>query len=103
MKDEHLVLLLQLIENKGSVDSLLKLDLQYSQIADMIAFLLEDKLITLDEEGMRITSDGSSKFAELNEKLGRKKIESWISPQLEYKMEKKDKFDIYLPKDTNFR
>ncbi|MEK0224379.1 winged helix-turn-helix domain-containing protein [Bacillus proteolyticus] len=96
MTEKYIILLLQLVKTNGSVSSLLDLGLEYSQIATYINFLAENDLVTSNDAGkLEITKLGLEKLKKLT------KIENhnlWISPQNEFKIEKRNKFDIYLPK-----
>ncbi|KXY46890.1 winged helix-turn-helix domain-containing protein [Bacillus sp. FSL M7-1020] len=96
MTEKYIILLLQLVKTNGSVSSLLDLGLEYSQIAIYINYLVEENLATSNNDGkLELTELGLEKLKKLT------KIENnnlWISPQNEFKIEKMNKFDIYLPK-----
>ncbi|QWH98164.1 winged helix-turn-helix domain-containing protein [Bacillus mycoides] len=96
MTEKYIILLLQLIKTNGSVSSLLDLGLEYSQIATYINYLVENKLVTSNDAGkLELTKLGLEKLLKLTKV---KNHNLWISPQNEFKIEKMNKFDIYLPK-----
>lgn len=100
IKDENLILLLQIIKTNGKVDSLLKKGLEYSQIAVYLRFAIDNKYANINNGMLSITDEGVDKLASLNASYGRFKQNSWISPLEEYKIEKMNKFDIYLPDEV---
>ncbi|WP_261304008.1 hypothetical protein [Paenibacillus andongensis] len=98
-KSEHLLLLLHIIKNNGNVENLRNHGLDYSQIANMLSNAINDNLAKYDDIEFSLTEEGARKFEELNKLLNRKAYEAMISPQTEYRMDKVDKYEIYLPKD----
>lgn len=104
MKNQHLILLLQIIKNAGSIDSLLDIGYEYSQIANFIVNIKELGLIA-EKDGILCLSDkGREKLEELNQKLKRENFEKWVSPEERSRIEKLKENDIYLPniKKLNF-
>lgn len=98
IKDEFLILLLLIIKTNGKIDSLLKKGLQYSQIVEYLNYAIDNKYAIIDDSGhMHITDEGLGKLKSLNNKYKRYHQDSWISPLDQYRLEKMNKFDIYLP------
>lgn len=101
MNESSVLLLLQLIKNNGSIESLINRGLEYSQIAKLISFIVDEGYASYESNDLHLLKSGVDKLLELNTKFKRTNSDSWISPQDEYKIEKKDKFDIYLPEKFN--
>lgn len=98
MNDEDFILLLQVIKKKGNIENLRKQGYQYSQIAQIINYVLEKGYVLYSNQGLLLSEDGEEILTLFNKKLNRKKSESFISPQKEYLLStKKSIFDIYLP------
>lgn len=95
--NEHLVLLLQLVKRNGNIESLHNQGYQYSEIAQLLNLVIDDKLAYYTEEGLTLSSKGESLLLELNKNLQRKNSEAMISPQTEYLINKISRYDIYLP------
>lgn len=92
-----MILLLQIIKTNGTVSSLLKTGLAYSQIARSISTLIEEGLCTHGNELLELTAEGRLKLSQLNEKYKRFGPSGWISPKLEHEISAIDKFDIFVP------
>lgn len=103
MTDAHLILLLQLIKNNGSIDSLVNLGLEYSQIANLIMQVKEEGYIALKDGILTITNAGIEKLDLLNKKLNRKFSESWISPYEQYRIKQIAKSEVYIPNKRRLR
>lgn len=98
MKNEDLILLLQLIKKNGNIDNMIKQGYQYSQVAKFISHLIENNYVVFTDERILLSVKGDELLKSLNKKFQRKNSESFISPQLEYKLDvKKNIYDIYLP------
>jgi len=97
MKEQYLILLLQIIKNNGKIDSLIKAGFEYSQVANFINSVKNDGFVE-DKNGLLIVSPiGLKKLDELNKKFRRKNADGWISPQEEYRSIKLSKNEIYVP------
>ena len=90
--------LLHSIQHRLGSDVLLDLGLEYYQIAKLISNLLQKNLIIDSEEGLKLTDDGLQELERLNKHIYPENSKSWLLPDEEYRVEKIDKFDIYLPK-----
>lgn len=100
--DDEIVLLLQLVQRNGKIENLTKQGFQYSQVAEMITFVVESKFVEFSSQGMYLTVAGKDVLASYNKKLDRKYAETIISPQKEYKLDKQNCiYDIYLPSNIN--
>lgn len=98
-KKTYIYRLLFIIDKRISIDILLKAGLEYSQIALMLRDLFEQKLIIEDDEnGIILTDEGKKKLEELNKTFSIGNVYKWILPFDDYRVDKFDKFDIYLPK-----
>lgn len=98
IKNEELILLLQLVKKNGNIDIMIKQGYQYSQIAEFISILIKNDYAVFTEQGISLSVQGDELLNLLNKKNQRKYSESLISPQIEYKLDvKKGIYDIYLP------
>ncbi|GEC88146.1 hypothetical protein [Brevibacillus brevis] len=97
VKDSVMILILQLVKNNGSVDRLLNLGLEYSQIARCLSFIKEEGFAEGTESGLVLSEKGKAKLKELNKKFDRSKSAEWISPLDEFKLDKVGIYEIYLP------
>lgn len=97
IKEEYLIVLLQIIKANGRIDSLLKKGLEYSQIVVYLQCAIDSKYAKIDNGILSITDEGLNKLASLNIRYNRYRQNSWISPLEQYRIEKLNKFDIYLP------
>lgn len=97
MSKTNIILLLQLIYAGGDVNSLLQRGLQFSQIAALITQAEEKKYILEKENELKLTDLG---LIEMRKELPSNKIRKdggWISPLDEYRVEKLDVYEVYLP------
>lgn len=105
LKIEELILLLQLIKKNGNIDNMIKQGYQYSQVAKILSYLIENNYAGYTEQGIFLSIEGDDLLNSLNKRSHRRNSEALISPQIEYKLdEKKSVFDVYLPnnhKDIN--
>jgi hypothetical protein len=93
IKDQYLHFLLMIINNTGTVNSLIRSGIDYSQIANLIIVATQEGYIVPDNDGiLRLTEIGNAKLDELD-----KKRHLEILPEEDNRIEKIDKFDVYLP------
>lgn len=97
MSKKHLFQLLRIIHFNKALDSLLNSGLEYSQIADLLVDAIANGLVEDGEGKLQLTEAGSEKLSELNSLLHSESTNSWILPEEESRIEKIDKFVIYLP------
>lgn len=93
--ESHIILLLQLIYAGADVDALLERGLEFSQIAEMISSLIEEEFIEETNSELKVTKLGLERITKGIKKLNIKG--GWISPLDQYRIEKLDKEDVYLP------
>ncbi len=94
---EHIILVLQLINSNGNTSFLEALGYDFAQIAKFLGILRKKKYVDFIKGGLKLTSLGKQYLDELNTELNRKGVSRYISPLLQYKIEKSNKFEIYLP------
>lgn len=98
MKNDDFILLLQIIRKNGNVENLRKYGYQYSQIANLINYVITEGYCEYSNDGMSLTKEGENVLALFNKRMNRKNSESLISPQKEYKSVKEGNiYDVYLP------
>jgi hypothetical protein len=98
-KDTYLIRLLHIVANRLSIDSLLDLGLQYSQIASLLSEAMKNKfIIEIDDDRLELSQQGYELLDELKEKLYPFKPTRRILPQDEYRIENIGKYDVYLPR-----
>jgi len=97
--DFHILRILSVIRYQMSIDSLLDVGLEYSQIARLISYVLDDGLVDdADESGLVLTSKGIEMLDSLKRELYPENSSGWILPSEESRIPKIDKYDIYLPR-----
>jgi hypothetical protein len=95
----HILKLLHIIHYRLSIDSLVEVGLEYSQIAKLLSNVLENGLVEdLGEKGLKLTADGVKLLENLNKELNPLHTNVWVLPSDENRIPKIDKFDIYLPR-----
>ena len=98
-KPIYLLKLLHIIHYQLSVGGLLDIGLAYSQIAELLSDAIGNGLVEDEEdEGLRLTDSGLKMLDKLNKKVYPSNSQAWILPAEENRIQKIDKFDIYLPK-----
>jgi hypothetical protein len=98
-KDFHVYKMLYVIRYQKSIDSLLDMGLEYSQIAKILSFVLHDGLVDdADENGLMLTSKGVEMLELLGAHHDPKISSAWILPSEENRIPKINKFGIYLPR-----
>jgi hypothetical protein len=95
MRDTYKLTLLHSIKNKLGVDSLIDAGFTYLQISEFITDLTNNGLI--DKE-LNLTDEGNEALKVLNKKFNNGFIAQWLQPQNEYRIDKIDLYDVYLPK-----
>lgn len=99
MKPKTLLFILHAIKYNLSTDQLDKLGLTYSQIAKLIKEATEQEYIESDEKfRLKLTQSGEEKYIELTKKVFPDVNKTWLYPNEEYRIDKMDIFDVYLPK-----
>lgn len=98
MSNTHLNLLLQLIHASGEINSLLQRGLHFSQIAELISFAEENGLILEKEDRLELTEQGLETMRMASDSKKIRGDGGWISPMDEYRIERMDIDEVYLPK-----
>lgn len=93
--------LLHITRYNGSVDRLIDLGLEYSQIAKYVLEAIENGYIINNDGILELTDLGQSKMEELKEKIYQISPGKWIIPEEKSRIDKIGKFDIYLPNREN--
>lgn len=93
MKNEGLILLLQIIKNNESVQNLIKYGLEYYQISEYIKFALKEEYVIMEVDKLIITEKGLNEI----KLLASCNKQQWIRPLYEKRVGKLDKYDIYIP------
>lgn len=100
MNEKLMYMLLSIVKKDGDVRQLLKEDIDYKEIGDLINKALELKFLAFQDEKIILTSTGNKKLAKdwINFKSTNKK--DWILPDTKNKISKIGKYDIYLPDES---
>lgn len=97
IQKEHIILIFQIIHARGNIVTLLRIGLDYSDISKIITYLKEKEYVKYEDGKLKITPSGFDIFVKLNTELKRRKSEIWISPDFMRRIDKRKKYDIYLP------
>ncbi len=98
MKEKYLILLLQIIKGNGNIEPLLKMGLNYFQVAEYIDYAIKKRYISKKEKIFKLTEIGLKKLESLNKKVKRYNSEKWIGPYDQFKIKKINLEEIYIPK-----
>ncbi|MFR1709602.1 MAG: hypothetical protein ACLSV2_11935 [Clostridium sp.] len=93
MKDEILVLLLQIIKNNENIQRLMEYGLEYYQMAEYINLALNQDYVIIQADKLVVTEKGIDKIKLLNQSTKNQ----WIRPLYEKRVNRLDKYDIYIP------
>jgi predicted transcriptional regulator len=87
------------IKKNLSIENLLEIGLDYSQIANIINELIEQRLIrNIENEGLVLTDKGNEFLEKFGDKILNNSSSEWILPTDKYRTEKIKSTDVYLPK-----
>lgn len=96
MQYSHATQLLRQIKIGDDIDVLLKIGLTYTQIASLVYKCINDGYIIKSSSGLTLTEKGELRLKKTED--GRVcESGSWISPELDSRIEKIDINDLYLP------
>lgn len=90
-------MLLHLIKRNGNVYNLVNEGYDFAQITRTLRGLKNDNYVEYFYHDIYLTQKGEDKIHSLNKELNRRGSDRWISPLDTYKIDKMDKYDIYLP------
>ncbi len=94
---EHIILTLQLVNSNGNTNFLLTLGYDFVEISKFISLLRKKKYIEFKSGHLKLTESGRLYLNDLNKELNRKGLDKNISPLIQYKTDKMDKFEVYFP------
>lgn len=96
MNDRIKYMLLKILNTNGNIVNIEKAGYQYAQIASAYSEIINEKLVVPNEKLQFVLSqngkDELKKLAKIINENGKWKIE----PFIEYKIEKMDKYDIFI-------
>jgi hypothetical protein len=102
-KPTYILKILHIIHYRLLVGELLSLGLNYSQIAELISYVMQEGLVIDHEDsGLKLSDSGLLLLEKLNKELYPSNSQAWILPSDENRIPKIDKFDIYLPKKRKY-
>ena len=73
--------------------------LNYAEIGQQLALLTRKGYIDKDEDKIKLSPKGEACLKGLSEKMNRNVKFLWIAPLFDEMIPKKDKNDVYLPKN----
>ena len=98
-KELYLLELLHIIKNNLAINSLVDLGLDYSQIASLLSDAITDEyIIDQEKEGLILTETGMETFESLHIKLNPITSKDFLLPLDKHRIDKIDKYAVYLPK-----
>lgn len=99
----YLLRILHTIHYQLSIDNLIDIGLEYSQIAGLLSHVLQEDLVhDQGAPGLALTSKGVELLEKLNKEVYPNNSTEWILPLEENRIPKIDKSDIYLPRKKLF-
>lgn len=99
MKTEIKLQLLVTVKYNLNVSGLIDLGLSYAEIGQQLALLTRAGYINKDEDKIKLSPKGEAYYKGLSEKMNRNVKLLWIAPLFDEMIPKKDKNDVYLPKN----
>lgn len=93
-------LILNMIEDSGSIKRLLREDLSYREISEITNKLVEDELLYYDEKRILLTPKGKEVLAKNKLLIKETNKENWIQPENKSRIKKHERNFIYLPNQT---
>lgn len=98
-KPTYVLKILHLIHYQLSASELVEIGLNYSQVADLIADVIQKGLVeNTEDKGLILTNSGLELLDKLSKELYPSNKNIWMLPSEENRGPKIDKFDIYLPR-----
>ncbi|EGV42498.1 hypothetical protein BZARG_2200 [Bizionia argentinensis JUB59] len=94
------ILMLNLIEDSGNVKRLLRENLSYKEISELISKLVQDELLTYVDKKIILTDKGEKKLNESKHLIKETNKELWIKPENKSRVKKIERNFIYLPNQT---
>lgn len=94
------ILMLNLIEDSGNVKRLLRENLSYKEISELISKLVQDELLTYVDKKIILTDKGKKKLNESKHLIKETNKELWIKPENKSRVKKIERNFIYLPNQT---
>lgn len=92
--DKDFFIFLFLVKKNGNLSLMVSEEITYSRISEILNYALENDYVQRKHNKLIITEKGL-KFISMKGKVKNNKFH--IISQLNYKIEKKDIFDIYIP------
>lgn len=99
MKTEIKLQLLLTVKYNLNVSGLIEMGLSYAEIGQQLALLTRAGYIDKDKDKIGLSQKGEAYFKGLSEKMNRNVKFLWINPLYDEMIPKKDKNDVYLPKN----
>lgn len=96
----HLVQLLEIIETRGIVESLLRQGLYYSQIAELLNTAKEQQLIAETNDGLQVTERGRQLLRESGRASKGRKDHRWIVPLDDARTDRIPVSAVFLPREV---
>jgi predicted transcriptional regulator len=93
-------LLLSIIKNSGSVKQLLRENLSYKDISELVTKLVQDELLIYIDEKIVLTEKGKKYLTKNKRLLKETNKENWIKPENKSRIKKHERNFIYLPIQT---
>lgn len=100
MRKEEEILMLSIIENSGNIRKLLRANLSYREISELMNKLVQDKLLTYVGTKIVLTEKGKKDLKNYNHLIKKTIKENWIEPENKSRVKKYERNFIYLPNQT---
>jgi hypothetical protein len=89
--------LLKIINKNGNIEPLKELGYEYSQIVTFIKNEISDRNAEYKNGELKLTPKGIEILKNLENKTNKKGSSKWIEPELQSRISKLDKNDVFLP------
>lgn len=99
MKAEIKLQLLAMVKYNLNFSGLIEMGLSYAEIGQQLALLTRVGYINKDEDKISLSTKGEAYFKGLSEKINKNVKFLWIAPLFDEMIPKKNKNDVYLPKN----
>ena len=100
MKEKEIYLLLNAIKKNTDIKRLIREGLSYSAIARLTKEAISNKLVTYEDEKIRLSDKGEKLYEQIKDNYKRTNKEEWIEKDFKSQIPRIDKNTIFVPRQN---